>query len=68
MYFEKYKNIFKYNIINYLMDEEDNYSLLPKKSNEKTIRITKELVIYGASIVVGFLVMIIVFFVIISNK
>jgi hypothetical protein len=50
------------------MDEEDNYSLLPKKQNEKTIRITKEIVIYGGAIVVGFLVMVIVFFVIISTK
>jgi hypothetical protein len=50
------------------MDEEDNYSLLPKKSNEKTIRITKEIVIYGGAIVAGFLVMVIVFFVIISTK
>lgn len=50
------------------MDEEDNYSLLPKKSNEKTIRITRELVIYGGATVVGLIVMIIVFFAIISTK
>jgi hypothetical protein len=51
-----------------IMDEEDNYSLLPKKNNEKSIKITRELVIYASASVVGIIVMIIVFFVIIATK
>ena len=50
------------------MDEEDNYSLLPKKKNEKTIRMTRELVTYFGATIIGLIVMIIVFFVIIVTK